>query len=300
MNRLKAIETFIVSGQTKNFSVAARKLRISRAMVSRHISELEASLGTRLFHRTTRDVALTDAGHQYLSACIKLTSQFAVEESRLTDLHTEIQGNLRLVSARSFGELHMATAIADFQALHKDLKIEMELAAGTKTPLQLHDSGFDLGISISHSKTMSSVETKLADFEWILCASQVYLDRHGPIEKSNQLIDHPTVVNQIQIPNSTIILRKSGRKIHAKIKTAVAITNYLALRQIVLNDSGLSILPSFCIKEDLETGRIRRILPDCEFSTGRITAVYPHYEYVPRKVRALTAFLKTRFKNKFG
>jgi DNA-binding transcriptional LysR family regulator len=193
----------------------------------------------------------------------------------------------------------MATAIADFQALHKNLKIDMELAAGTKTPLQLHDSGFDLGISISHSKTMSSVEAKLADFEWILCASKQYLDRHGPIEKPTELIDHPTVINQIQIPNSTIALRKSGRKVQAKIKTTVAITNYLALRQIVLNDSGLSVLPSFCIKEDLETGRICRILPDFEVSMGRITAVYPHYEYVPRKVRAFTAFLKTRFKNKF-
>ncbi len=299
MNRFKAIETFIVTGQTKNFSVAARKLRISRALVSRQISELESVLGTRLFHRTTRDVSLTEAGHQYLGACIKLTSQFAVEETRLADLHTEIQGGLRIVSARSFGELHMATAICDFQASHGNLKIEMELAAGTKTPLQLHESGFDLGISISHSKTLSSVETKLADFEWVLCASKSYLERHGPINVPNQLIDHPALMNQIQVPNSNIVLRKLGRKINAKIKTVVAITNYLALRQSVLNDSGVSLLPSFCIKDDLENGLICRILSDFEISKGRITAVYPHYEYVPRKVRALTAFLKARFKNKF-
>jgi DNA-binding transcriptional LysR family regulator len=112
MDRFKAIETFIAAARAENFAAAGRRLRLSRAMVSRQISDLENHLGARLFNRTTRDVSLTFAGQRYLAVCSQFLSDLASEESKISDLKTNLHGVLRFVSARSFGEIHMARAVA--------------------------------------------------------------------------------------------------------------------------------------------------------------------------------------------
>lgn len=299
MDKLKAMESFIVAAQAENFAAAARKLGLSRAMVSRQISDLETLLGVRLFNRTTRDVGLTGVGEHYLGVCSQLVNSLAEEEAKLTDLQNANHGFLRIVSARSFGEIHMGRAIADFQMLHPDLQIQMVLAAGTKSPLQLYETGFDLGVCIAHSPTLSSVLNKIADFEWILCASPKYLSDSGPIDVLDKLSDERVLVNPIQTPHNTWNFIQGEKNYNVKIKPAISITNYVALREIVLEGAGVSVLPSFCVREDLDSGRLVRILSDYSMPPSNIIAVYPHHKYVTQKVKTFTAFIKNRFKGSF-
>jgi DNA-binding transcriptional LysR family regulator len=299
MDRFKAIETFIVAARAENFAAAARKLNLSRAMVGRQVSDLEKRLGTRLFNRTTRDVSLTFAGQRYLSVCTQFLSDLASEEAKISDLQKKLSGVLRIASARSFGEIHMARAIADFRELNPDLAITMELAAGTKTPLQLHQNGFDLGICISHPANSVSVPVKISDFEWLLCASPSYLERHPPIKRIEQLSRHNALVNPIQTPNGVWLLNDGAEVLSIKLNVVIAITNYLALRQIIVDGAGVGILPSFCIRDDLLAKRVVQVLPALTCGRGEITAVYPHYEHIPAKVRTFTSFLRKRFGGQF-
>ena len=299
MDRFKAIETFIAAARAENFAAAGRKLRLSRAMVSRQISDLEAHLGARLFNRTTRDVSLTFAGQRYFEVCTQFLNDLASEEAKIADLQTKLQGVLRLVSARSFGEIHMARAIAEFREQNPDLMIEMELAAGTKTPIQLHQKGFDLGICISHPGNSATVPRKIADFEWLLCASPSYFAKHPPITRVAQISRHNALVNPIQTPHGVWVLHAGDEAISVKLNVVIAITNYLALRQIVIDGVGIGILPSFCIRDDLLAGRLVRVLPQYTCNRGEVTAVYPHYEHIPAKVRNFTAFLRSRFAGRF-
>lgn len=300
MDRLKAIETFIVAANAANFAAAGRKLRLSRAMVSRQISDLERHLGARLFNRTTRDLSLTFAGQRYLDVCTQFLTNLAHEELKIADLQTKLQGVLRIVSARSFGEIHMARAIADFRAENPELRVEMVLAAGTKTPLQLHQNGFDLGICISHPSNSDSVPQKIADFEWLLCASPHYLERHPPITRISQIERLDALVNPIQAPNGSWSFYDGKRSIHVKHNSVISITNYLALKQIVADGVGIGVLPSFCVREELENGGLIQILPEETCSPGVVTAVYPHFEHVPTKVKKFTAFLRKRFAGHFS
>jgi len=299
VDRFKAIETFIAAARAENFAAAGRRLRLSRAMVSRQISELESHLGARLFNRTTRDVSLTFAGRRYLAVCSQFLSDLASEEAQIADLKTNLHGVLRFVSARSFGEIHMARAIAEFREHNPELVIEMELAAGTKTPIQLHQNGFDLGICISHPANPATVPTKIADFEWLLCASPKYLDKHAPITTLNHIASHDALINPIQTTHGAWLFNDGVDAVSVKLKVAIAITNYLALRKIVIGGAGLCILPSFCIREDLKNGRLVHVLPQYASSHGEVTAVYPHYEHVPAKVRKFTKFLRNRFHGTF-
>lgn len=299
MDRFKAIETFIVAARAENFASAARKLNLSRAMVSRQVSELERHLGARLFNRTTRDVSLTFAGQRYLSVCTQFLSDLSSEEAKIGDLQTKLHGVLRVVSARSFGEIHMARALADFRELNPELTMTMELAAGTKTPIQLHQNGFDLGICISHPANSVSVPMKISDFEWLLCASPSYLARHPPITHIAQLSRHNALVNPIQTPNAVWVLNDGPEVLTVKLNVVIAITNYLALRQIAVDGTGICILPSFCIRDDLLAKRVVQVLPELTCGRGEITAVYPHYEHIPAKVRNFTSFLRKRFGGQF-
>jgi len=299
MDRFKAIETFIAAARAENFAAAGRRLRLSRAMVSRQISDLENHLGARLFNRTTRDVSLTSAGERYLAVCSQFLSDLANEETKIADLKTNLHGVLRFVSARSFGEIHMARAVAEFREHNPDLMIEMVLAAGTKTPIQLHQNGFDLGICISHSANPATVPTKIATFEWLLCASPKYLDKHPPISSVNHIASHEALINPIQTTHGTWTFNAGIDAVSVKLKVAIAITNYLALRKIVIDGAGLCILPSFCIHGDIKSGRLVHVLPEYASGHGDVTAVYPHYEHVPAKVRKFTKFLHMKFNRMF-
>ena len=193
----------------------------------------------------------------------------------------------------------MARAVAEFRVQNPDLMIEMVLAAGTKTPIQLHQNGFDLGICISHPANPATVPTKIANFDWLLCASPKYLDKHPPITEVNHIIGHDALINPIQTTNSVWTFKGGIDTVSVKLNVAIAITNYLALRKIVIDGAGLCILPSFCIREDIRNGRLVHVLPQYATSHGEVTAVYPHYEHVPAKVRKFTKFLRSRFDGTF-
>src|SRR4051794_9938362 len=128
MDRLKAIDAFVLTARSGSFAGAARHLRISRAMVSRHVADLETHLGVRLFNRTTRELSLTAVGERYLRVCSNVLQQLVQEEASIASIQKEMRGVLRVVSVRSFGERHIAAAIAEFSKQHPSLRIELELA----------------------------------------------------------------------------------------------------------------------------------------------------------------------------
>ena len=299
MDRLKAIDTFILAARLRSFSAAGRHLRLSRAMVSRHISDLEQHLGVRLFNRTTRETSLTPVGEHYLDVCTRVVDQLTLEEANIASLQKEIRGVLRIVSVRSFGERHLAAAIADFALEHRDLSIEMELAPGTKTSVQLHENGFDVGVCIAPARSLASVTRRVAPFDWIVCASPDYVAASPPLESHEDLLAHRALVNLRHTPHASWRLNRDGRPVQARLNVAVAITNYWSLREVALRGAGIAILPSFCIGEDIASGALVRVLPAYSLKRGEVTAIYPHFEHVPHKVRIFTNFIRRRFAGAF-
>ncbi|MDB5650706.1 MAG: hypothetical protein JWL62_2226 [Hyphomicrobiales bacterium] len=295
MDRLKAIDAFVLTARSGSFAGAARHLRVSRAMVSRHVADLEAHLGVRLFNRTTRELSLTAAGERYLRVCSNVLQQLEQEEASIASIQKEMRGVLRIVAVRSFGERHVAAAVAEFSKQHPSLRIELELAPGTRAPLHLHDNGFDVGVSIASGRTQDTVTRRIASFNWVLCASPAYLSGAGKLETPVDLVQHRTLVNLRHCPNGIWTFHNNSKKAEVAVTSAISATNFWAIREAVLLDAGVAILPSFCIKHDVESGAIVRVLPRWSMKDGQIDAVYPHYEHVPNKVRAFTNHLRQKF-----
>ena len=295
MDRLKTIETFIATAEAGSFSAAARNLRQSRALVSRQIADLEAHLGVRLFSRTTREISITGAGRQYLDVCARAVQSLHQGAADLTKLQRELRGTLRIVSVRSFGVRHLATAVADFSKLNPQLRIEMELVPGMKTALQLSRSGFDLGIGIAPAKGAATVPRRIAEFDWVLCAGRDYLARCGTPHHISELRDHVTMINQRHTPSGVWNFRHGKNNERVRIEAKIAITNFWSLREAMMAGAGIAILPSFCIVDDLSAGTVVPLLPELSFERSLIWSQYPHYKGVPHKVRAFADFLRNRF-----
>lgn len=294
MDKLKAMRSFVDAATSLSFTATARRLGIARGKVSRDITDLEQELGIRLFNRTTREVSLTEAGNRYLQTCQHILSTLRTDEARLMDANTQNEGMLRILSVRSFGERHLALAAAAFRQENPGIRISLELAPGTKTQLQLHDGGFDLGVCIAPVRSASAVVRKIADFSWILCASPAFAEKMGAI-RLKDIGTFPAIINPRTMQNGVCSFKRGSRSISTRLNVEIAITNYWAIRDVLLTGFGLSVLPSFCIKDDIEAGRIVRLLPEYSLEDDQVSAVYPHFQHVPAKAKRFTDFLRQRF-----
>lgn len=294
MDKLKAMRSFVEAATTLSFTAAARRLGIPRGKVSRDISDLEQVLGIRLFNRTTREVGLTEAGKRYLQTCQQVLGTLRSEEARLVDVNTQNEGMLKVLAVRSFGERHLAQAAAAFRIANPGIRISLELAPGTKTPLQLHDGGFDLGVSIAPVRSASAVVRKIAGFSWVLCSSPAFAAETGSM-RLEDLPGFPAVINPRLMQNGVCSFKRGSRTYAAQLNIEIAITNYWAIRDVLLTGFGISILPSFCIKDDIEAGRLVRLLPEYSLEEDQVSVVYPHSQHVPAKARRFTDFLRRRF-----
>jgi DNA-binding transcriptional LysR family regulator len=300
MDRLKAIESFVFAARSNSFSGAARHLRVSRAMVSRRISELESQLGVRLFHRTTRELSLTSAGRQYFEFCSSTLQALEYQDETLSRMQQEPQGLLRVVAARPFGIHHLGAATADFLKSHPQLRIEIELTSGNLVTTQLIQFGFDLGIGLAPAPKSRIVARRIADFSFILCAAPDYLKTRGVPRSLRQLTQHECLINPRHNPTGVWEFNRHGKRLKQKIPVALSMTNIWALRDAALRGAGITLLPSYCVNSDLREGRLVQVLERYSMARGTIFALYPHFRMIPAKVRVFTDFMRRRFDGKLG
>jgi len=300
MDRFKAIESFVMVAKARSFSGAAGHLGVSKAIVSKRIAQLEDHLSVRLFHRTTRQFSLTAAGNEYLDLCSRVLTELTEEEAALTRLQSEPRGLLRIVSAKSFGTMHMASALAEFLKLYPDMRIEMELSTSSPTSVQLAEHGFEMGIRIIPAPADSrTIARKLADFHWVLCAAPNYLERHGVPEALADLADHRCLLNPRLTAQNVWHFQHGGRRQSVKMTPALTITGVNALRAATLAGAGIALLPTYCVAEDIQRKALLPVLPTYRGDRGTVTAVYPHAKLMSAKVKLLTRFLASRFQNSF-
>jgi DNA-binding transcriptional LysR family regulator len=292
---MKAIESFVTAAKSGSFNDAARHQRVSRAIVSRRIAELEDKLGVRLFHRTTRELSLTSAGQRYFIVCNRALTELDSEEETLSNLQKEPRGLLRITTSRAIGARHITSAVIDFMALYPEIQVEMELSSNALAITQLTKYGFDVGISTTRSKQSQSVARKISQFHSVLCASPAYFEQNGVPHSLKDLDQHRCLVNQRHSPNGAWDLVGDGRKVSLRIPMVLSITSVWAVREAALGGVGIAFLPTYAIEDDLRQGRLNQILPRYRSEKTNLYAVYPHFRMVPRRARIFTEFLQKRF-----
>jgi DNA-binding transcriptional LysR family regulator len=313
MDRLRAIGTFVQIAKSGSLTKAAEELGMSRALASAHLKELERHLGVRLVNRTTRRVSLTSAGADYLAFCVRILENFEAEEARISQMQDEPQGQLKLMASMAFGHTQLAPIATEFTAAHPSVKIALFLSDRSFSPSDFVEGGYDLAVSMHVIKDASLVIGKVADGAWLPCATLAYLARHEPVRQPSDLARHNCLVHRSHAPDSvwrfaepqkvhstqTHLSQAHLTKSHAVPVAGSLFTNSsMVLREAVLADAGIAMLPAYAIGADLDSGRMARLLPSYLSEPRPIYIVYPHAGYLPKRTRLFIDFLRSRLKGR--
>lgn len=293
MDRLAALEAFAKVAETQSFSEAARRLRSSKSAVSRHVAALEASLGARLFHRTTRSLTLTEAGRDYFARASRILADLDEADASVTQLQAAPRGRLRVNAPMSFGFLHLAPALGDFLARYPEVELDVNL---TDRFVDLVDEGVDVAVRIGSLTDSSLVARRLAGIRRVLCASPDYIARRGVPQTPDDLKDHDCLSNtNITITREWRFVHPDGTPWPVEVKGRMSANSGDMLRVAALRGHGFVHLPTFIVGEDLKAGTLVSVLDPYIAQDLTLNAVYPTARHLSPKVRAFVDFLAERF-----
>ncbi|MCC6473850.1 MAG: LysR family transcriptional regulator [Burkholderiales bacterium] len=292
MQDLERMAIFARVVETKSFSAAARRLNLSKSLVSKQVTLLEKSVGARLLNRTTRAMSLTEAGAACYEHCARIVEE--LEEARLAvgRLHSEPRGLLRISASVAFGTLHIAPALPEFLSRHPEVSIDM---AVSDRFVDLADEGYDLAVRIAKEPAQLLVARRLAPVNRKICATPGYFARHGEPRTPEDLARHNCLTYTHFNPQDLWLLRGPAGEISVPASGNLRLNDDEALSQAVLGGLGVALLPTFIVGKDIQTGRLRAVLSDYVPLERHIYAVYLPNRQLTAKVRVFIDYLLKRF-----
>ncbi|SEK65317.1 DNA-binding transcriptional regulator, LysR family [Atopomonas hussainii] len=285
MNRWEGLDEFVAVAECGQFSAAAERLGLSTSQVSRQVARLEDRLQSRLFYRSTRRVALTEAGQTFLQHCQRL--QDAREEAlrAVSDLSAEPKGLLRMTCAVAYGERFIVPLVTEFMTRHRQLKVDIVLSNRT---LDIVHEGLDLAVRLGRLQDSQLVATRLAPRQLYLCAAPAYLQRYGQPHSLSELSQHNCLVGSSDLWNFQL----EGRDASLRVQGNWRCNSGQAVLDAALRGLGLCQLPDYYVSEHLRSGALVALLNPLQPPNTAVWALYPQQRHLSPKVRQLVDFLK--------
>lgn len=294
MDKLNHMAVFARVVESNGFSAAAARLNLSKSAVSKQISRLEAELGVQLLNRTTRRLSLTEAGSAVYEHCARIVAEAEAAQQVASQLHALPRGTLRLAVPTAFGHLHVAPAIPAFLQRHPELRVEIEM---TERVIDLAEEGHDLAIRIRDEPGPTQIARRLAPLNWVVCATPQYFAERGLPTAPAALAGHNCLHYAVRDESESWLFDTASGPIEVAVKGDLRVNNSEAIREAVLQHHGIALLPSFVVWQDLQAGRLQRILSEDRARTrfGQfIHATYLPGRYISPKIRAFVAFFSER------
>jgi DNA-binding transcriptional LysR family regulator len=280
---IEALRTFVEVADAGGVSPAARRLGMSKSIVSRQLARLEAELGIQLLARTTRGAALTEAGLTFRDHAARACAEMdAARDAVLPS--GELQGRLRISAPLSFGPTHFASVLAEMARLHPNLHIH---TCYSDRFVDLIEEGFDCAIRIGYLKDSNLVARRVGPLQGRFVASPGYISVHGAPETPGDLVDHECVMQGTEAwhladGDKTVTVHPRGR---------FKADNGTALVAAATAGLGIALLPEGLIHEHLASGELVEVMPRYPSPLAGIYVVRPPSQHPSRKVRVLTELL---------
>jgi DNA-binding transcriptional LysR family regulator len=295
MENLTGMAVFARVAEAKSFTEAARRLGLSKSVVSKQLARLERALGARLLNRTTRRLSLTEAGAAYYEHCARMVAEAEAAEQAVSRLRAVPRGILRVSSPAAFGHLHIAPAIPEF--LERFPEVEVELVMNDRL-VDLAEEGYDVAIRMVEQPGPNLVARRLAPVRWAVCATRRYLRRHGRPQAPAELARHNCLYYSYMGSGSEWRFSGPQGMESVQVPGNFRVNNSEAVRQAALGHLGVALLPTFTVGPDLQAGRLQSLLPGYDplgVFGSHIHAVYLSNRYLSPKVRAFVDFCVERF-----
>lgn len=293
MDRFLTIQAFAKVVDAGGFAAAAREMGLSRSVVNKYVITLENELGTQLLRRSSRKVSPTEAGKAFYDRAVSIVNELEEAFAAITQLHEQPRGNLRINAPMTFGSMHLAPMVAGFMAHFPDVHVELVLNDRFVDPIE---EGFDVTIRIAEPNASSSLITReIVPVRRVLCASPSYLATHGEPSNAKELRHHRCLHYGYQETGNQWRLAGPLGEISVHINCVMWSNNGDAIKQIALGDQGIALLPTFIVGDELQAGRLRTVLSDCQPPDIALSALYPRHRHLSAKTRLLVDFLVDRF-----
>jgi DNA-binding transcriptional LysR family regulator len=297
MDRLATMRTFISVAETGSFSETARLLDVSAPLVSRHVSDLEAHLGIRLFNRTTRRVDLSEAGEAYYPDCIALIEQLDAAEARVAGLGERPTGLLRVSVPMDFGRLFLGPAFRQFLSEAPEVRLDVRYE---DREARIVEEQVDVALRIGQLPDSSLVARRLGSACLGCYASPDYLATHGSPESLDDLRSHDLLSYSLSsTPGQWVFDKGEGREVIPLAgRWRLSCNNGRVLAEAACRGLGLVRLPEFLVQDHLDAGRLTEVLKDHRSSPLEISAVTLHRRFRPGKISAFLDFMEAHFKGR--
>jgi DNA-binding transcriptional LysR family regulator len=297
MDRLRAMSVFVQAVEGGSLSAAGRHLGLPLATVSRIVADLEAHLKTRLLNRTTRQLALTDAGRSYLASCKRILEEVDEAERGAAGEYSAPKGELVITAPIVFGRLHVLPIVTEFLGAYPEINIRLSLSDHVVHLLEDH---VDLAVRIGALPDSSLIAPRIGFIRHVVCTSGAYLKERGTPLAPADLAAHPCITFEgARFPNAWTF-EQAGAPISVPIHSRLIVNTAEAAIDAAMAGVGITRVLSYQVAEQVRRGAMKVILQDFEPEPWPIHFVYGAQGLVPLKLRAFLDFATPRLKERLA
>jgi DNA-binding transcriptional LysR family regulator len=295
MDRLEAMSILLLAVEKGSITAAARAMRMPLPTASRKISDLEALLGARLLTRSTRKLALTDAGRAYAASARRILEEVEAAERAAAGEFTAPRGELILTAPVLFGRLHVLPVVADFLSAYPDISVRLTLSDRN---LHLLDDHVDMAVRIGRLPDSDLVATRIGEVRQIVCASPGFLALHGTPRSPDDLMNLACVTFDFDGPAAAWAFRAPGSRtgqpapVHSRLSVSTAEAAVWAAEQGV----GLTRVLEYQCADALRRGSLRAVLRTFEPEPWPVNLLHASRGGMPVKMRAFLDFAAPRLR----
>ncbi|WP_175804783.1 LysR family transcriptional regulator [Burkholderia pyrrocinia] len=287
LDNFPALFTFAEIVSHGSLSAAARHLDLPLSVVSKRLTQLEATVGVRLLLRTTRRQVLTEEGTLFHEQVLRIIDEIAQAETLLQSRRNDVSGSLRVTAPGQLGRAWIVPIVSRFQHLHPDVTVELHLSDAVA---DLLDGGWDLAVRFGELPDSSLVARTLAPNFRVLCASSDYLERAGVPKTPSDLTGHACILigRQRRVEWQFIADEPTSIRVTARVLT----NDGEAAHRFALAGAGIAVKSIWDVGDDLRAGRLRRVLPGYKLAAAPLHAILPHGRLLVPRVRVFAEFLR--------
>lgn len=296
MDKLTEMEVFSTVVDAGGFTVAAKRMGISKSAVSKHIASLETRLGARLLNRTTRRVSPTEIGMLYYERIQKVLSDAGEADALVSSMQSDPSGTLRISVGTDFGVNHISPILGEFLRIYPKIDVSMSLS---NRYVDLISEGYDLAVRVGELEDSSLKVRKIAETGKRLVASPDYIAKYGRPAHVDDLQRHSLLqYSQDNAISGWRLMDEKGEKRVIRTTGSFSVNNGQALLNAAISGLGIAYLPGFLCADAIGAGFVTDVMPDLPHDIVGIYAVYPPGRYVQPKVRSFIDFLLRSFADK--